>query len=185
MYVPSTSVVCLPSCCKQSSSLIRILRQDVLLNCIISGHISGRTEGGSTKPWWITHENSPTMRIYFSLGGMEQRRKHLDGRGLARAVRSEKCEYFAVVHGKRNVIDRRKVAELFGEMMRLYHRSIIPCHSSTLSIGTVSSSTFSPCTYRPPRSHEATAAMRYTMIESVNVMTSPCLNGVDIRFGKN
>src|SRR5581483_5219150 len=64
---------------------------------------------------------------------------------------------------------------------------------SGASPGGASSSTGAPnvptpldsCTKRDPRSHDAHAAMNDMIIDAVNAMTNPSLNGCEMRCGKN
>ena len=60
------------------------------------------------------------MRIA-PLVGSQQRREHLDRRGLAGAVRAEKREDLALGDVERDVIDRFDLAECFDQILYVNH----------------------------------------------------------------
>ena len=66
----------------------------------------------------IVERNMPACRL-------QKRGQHLDRRGLPRAVRPEECEYLAILDRKRNIFDRRNIAEFFYKIFDLYHMPII------------------------------------------------------------
>ncbi len=49
-------------------------------------------------------------------GGRHQRRQHADERGLARAVRPEQAEHFAVLDGEAQRVHGAKIAEALGQI---------------------------------------------------------------------
>src|SRR5206468_1208732 len=58
--------------------------------------------------------------------GPQQRRQHLDGSGLACAVRAKKREQLAGFHGEGNILHRLEFAKGFDQVMDLDHRLFTP-----------------------------------------------------------
>ncbi len=68
-----------------------------------------------------TRHRIEAIKAHRSAGGMQQRRQHLDRRGLAGAVRSQKGEHFARVDVERHAVNGAQLAKCLDEVLYSNH----------------------------------------------------------------